>query len=331
MSSASLTYRLILLALLPCLAAILYAGGQSYDPALIDFKTVNGKSTQPDLSEKAVSSPEPAGKTVPAAGTKDLAGFRLSGKELHYTKDNLFEHVDGHAEYFISAGFKGLTVSEYAPAGGSASRDGIEVEVYDMGKSIQAFGVLSDESGDNAKAAPVGTMGFRTSGGINFIKGGYYVKISSFDPKIPILGFAKAFSETISAGPGGSDSFSKAFSGFPDLGRAGKTRFIKEGYRGLDFLRNVIERDYTVGDKKITVALMPGSVQETKALLTSFMDYFNKSGIQYDKTEKNGYEVYKVMDKYEGNWLLIPGHDTIVAVFGSDDVEILKHFAKRKG
>ncbi|MBF0558312.1 MAG: hypothetical protein HQL08_05990 [Nitrospirae bacterium] len=333
MTSSALTYRLILLGLLPCIALILYVSGQSYDPALIDFKTVNEKEPRQAVADKSLTTApfsQPAEQTVTASQKEEIAGLRLSGTSRHFTKDNLFEHVDGHAEYFISAGFRALTVSEYSAAGAAAKQPQIEVEVYDMGKGLQAFGVLVDESGDNGQAVSVGAMGFRTSAGINFIKSSYYVKISSFDPKLPVLKFARAFSETLPVSPAGEDSFSKGFSRFPEMGKAGKTKFVKEGYRGLDFLRNVLERDYVVADKKVTVALMSGSAQEMKALSLSFMDYFKKSGIRYDKLEKNGIEVYKITDKYEGNWFLIPGRDTIFAVFGSEDEDILKYFFKRK-
>src|SRR5208337_5115230 len=104
------------------------------------------------------------------------------------------------------------------------------------------------------------------------------------------------------------------FARLPNIGKVEKTRFVKEGYRGLDFLHNVIEREYATDNKKITVALMTGSSQEMKLLLTNFMDYFRKSGIRYDKIERSGSEAYKVMDKYEGNWFLIPAGNAAFAV-----------------
>ncbi len=325
MRSVSLGYRLLLLGLLPCIAAVLYVRGQSYDPALIDFKTAAGPVMP------VVSAPQQlVEQAMPAPALQEIAGFRRLGEEQHFTKDNLYERVDGHAEFFIGAGFTGLTVTEYVSAGSRAKQAEIEVEVYDMGKGIQAFGVLSDESGDNPKEVSVGAMGFKTSGGVNFIKGRSYVKISAFDVKTPVLKFAKAFSDTIFSGPPGEDSFDKVFSRFPDLGKVEKTRFIKEGYRGLDFLHNVIEREYSTGDKKIEVALMTGSAQEMKVLLASFVDYFRKSGIRYERAGRDGSEVYKVMDKYEGNWFLIPARNTLFGVFGTGDEEILKHFVKGK-
>ncbi len=324
MRSDPLIYRVILLGLLPVIAAVLYVKGQNYDPALIDFKMAEGTppqaaSTAPQQVDKPSSNPK--------TGGPEIAGLRLLGGEHRYTKENLYEHVDGHAEYFIGAGFTGLTVTEYGAAGSKTSQPDIQVEAYDMGKGIQAFGVLVDESGENAQAVSVGTMGFKTSEGVNFIKGRYYVKVNAYNPKAPALKFAKKLSNTLSPG---QDSFNKAFSRFPDLGKVGKTRFVKEGYRGLDFLHNVIERGYSTDGKKITVALMTGSEEEMKSLLASFMDYFKKSGMRYEKTERAGVEAYRIMDKYEGNWFLFPGNAAVFGLFGTDDEELLKSFAKGK-
>lgn len=64
--------------------------------------------------------------------------------------------------------------------------------------------------------------------------------------------------------------------------------------------------------------------------MSSFLDYFRKSGIRYEKSERGDKEVYRVMDKYEGNWFLIPSRDAIFGVFGTDDEEFLKYFVKEK-
>lgn len=327
MHSVPLIYRLLLLGLLPCIAMVLYLRGQHYDPALIDFKTM----TELKAEGQNVSTPAANGaageKPLPADAAKSLSGFRQIGRERHYTKDNLYEHVNGHAEYFISAGFAGLSITEYAAADSKTSEAELQAEVFDMGNSIQAFGVLSDEAGDSAKPVSVGTMAFGNPGGINFIRGRYYVKITAYNPKAPLLRFAREFSGTL---PAGSDSF-EIFSRLPDLGKVNKTRFVKEGYRGLDFLRNVIEREYSSGDKKITVALMAASTQQVKTLQSTFFDYFKKSGMPYEKAVKDGREFYRVTDKYEGNWFLIPSADALFGVFGTDDEAVVKLFNKGKG
>jgi len=322
MDPVRLRYRILLIGLLPCIAAGIYFSGQRYDAALIDFK----RATEREAPVSSTTSPLSVEQPIIAPASQKIAGFRQFGQARRYTKENLYEHVDGHAEYFISAGFAGLTITEYIASASGARQAEIQAELFDMGKSIQAFGVLADESGENAAPVSVGAMGFKTSGGLNFIRGRYYVKITAFSPKAPVLKFAKGFADTISSEQGSFEVFSK----FPNLGKSGKTRFVKESYRGLDFLHNVIEREYSYGDKKIKVALVTGSGQEMKSLLSSFLDYFKKYAIPYEKIEKSGKEVYRVTDKYEGNWFLIPAHDAIYSVFGTDDEGILTNFVKEK-
>ena len=323
MNPVRLRYRILLIALLPCIAAVIYFSGQRYDTSLIDFKKEAGR--QAPVSPTV--SPLSAERSTIVPTSQEIAGFRQFGQARRYTKENLYEHVDGHAEYFISAGFAGLTVTEYITSGSGVTQAEIQTEIFDMGKNIQAFGVLADESGENAAPVSVGAMGFKTSGGVNFIKGRYYVKIMAFSPRTPVLKFAKGFADTLS--PAEKGSF-QVFSKFPNLGKIEKTRFVKESYRGLDFLHNVIEREYSTGDKKIKVALVTGSGQEMKSLLSSFLDYFRKYAIPYEKIQKSGKEVYRVMDKYEGTWFLIPAHDAIYSVFGTDDEGILQYFVKEK-
>ena len=287
MNSVPLKYRLLLIGLLPLIAGGLYIRGQKHDPALIDFKS----TLRQEVPGSAASS-RSMQESQPLPLVRDIEGFRKLGDARTYTKENLYEHVNGHAEYFISAGFQGLTVTEYVAAGSSAAQAEIQAEVFDMGKNIQAFGVLADESGENPLPVSVGTMGYKTSSGVNYIKGRYYVKISAFSPKTSVIKFAKGFADTLS---GGQDSF-QVFSKFPDLGKVGKTKFAKEGYRGLDFLHNVIEREYSIDSGKIKVALMAGSEKETQPLMSSFLDYFGKSGMRREKIERGAIEVYKVME-----------------------------------
>jgi len=322
MHSVPLKYRLLLIALLPLIASVLYFRGQDYDPAMIDFK----KTVQQEVLSSAAS-PKVVQESQPLPVVQDIAGFRKIGEVHHYTKENLYEHVDGHAEYFLSAGFQGLTVTEYNAAGSIATQAEIQVEVFDMGKSIQAFGVLADESGEKPTPVSVGMMGYKTSMGINYIKGKYYVKVSAFSPKTEVIKFSKGFADTLPAGQNSFDVFSK----FPALGKVANTRFAKEGYRGLDFLHNVVEREYTTASGKIKVALMAGSEREMRSLLSSFFDYFAKSGMRYEKMEIGGLEAYRVVDKYEGNWFLIGSRDAVFGVFGTDDEGILKSFVKYKG
>ncbi|MEO5361989.1 MAG: hypothetical protein H7843_16390, partial [Nitrospirota bacterium] len=128
----------LLMGLLPIIAAVIYMTGQRYDAAAVNFTFQKG-------SAESIQLPE------------DVEGYKKVGRPRQFTKNNLYEYNNGHAEYFIAKGFSSLTVYEYAKAGTQADT---LVEIYDMGKPIQAFAVLTDELPADSTAASVGTMGY---------------------------------------------------------------------------------------------------------------------------------------------------------------------------
>ncbi len=294
--------RILLIALLPVVAAVLYLEGQHYDPALIQF------------------SPSEYGSGREASFfPTEVAGYRRSGQLRRYTRENLYEYVNGHAEYFISAGFTGLTVGDYVREGGNPDQPDVVVDIYDMEEGIQAFGILADEGGEDAKNIETGHMGFKTDQVVGFIKGRYYVKINRFDEQAPLEQLAREIDNNMADAPDALPLFSR----LPDLGDVVTTRFIKEAYRGLDFANNVIEREYRLNGKALQVAVFTSDATETSKQIAVFREYFDRSAIPYSPIEKNGRTLHKVRDPYEGDWYLIPLPDTLLGVFGEVDDALL--------
>lgn len=303
----SLIYKLALLALLPVVAAAIYIKGQRYDPALIKFKP---------LSEDAASITFP----------REIEGFSMAGQPRRYNRENLYEYINGHAEYFIGAGFVSLLVGEYTKKGSEKKQPDAAVDVYDMGKDIYAFGIIADESKMGYKEIKLGAKGYKSLQGISFIKGRYYVKISSFAKDAPLIKIAEAVEKNISEKP---DAFS-AFSRFPALGEVIGTRFIKEAYRGLDFLPNVLEREYRVKSKRIQVFLVTGNEKEMEKLGAAFFDFFKKTDVKYQTVEKYNKRFYKIIDPYEGDWYLLLSKDAMFGIYGASDDDLVRQFSDKR-
>lgn len=294
--------RSILLALLPALALVLFLEGQKYDPALIRFSSS-------DVSVGAEAELFP----------REVGEFSRSGQIRAYTKDNLYEYVNGHAEYFLSAGFIRLVVAEYIRTGTEPAQPDIVVDIYNMGKPIQAYGVLSGEIGDQGTAIRVGAKGAKTDQGISFIRGDYYVKITSFQGSISLEPIAREIDKAI----GGSSEEITAFSRLPELKEVVATRYIKEAYRGLDFANNVTEREYRIQGDTVQVSLMTGTDSEIDKLVGSFLAFFKESDTPYELIRKNGRELYKIMDPYEGEWYLVPFPGSLFGIYGVTHENVL--------
>jgi hypothetical protein len=340
--SASRVKRLLLLLLLPVVAAAIYVEGQKYDPATIDFKSADFKSAAaegaPPFTQGALN---------------DIAGYVQSGPVRSFTKENLYEYVDGHAEFFISAGFAGLWVMDYAKTGGRAAnpksgfaksdtadvKSDIVVELYDMGREIQAFGVLVDEAGEGAEPFQAGALGFKTPQCISFFKGRWYVKVTVFSSDAPAGEFARAVDKSISAEAEKFTLFEKFPGVGPDIGKVTATRFVKNSYRGLSFMQNVIEREYLIKGKTAQAAMVAG--EGAKKLVRDMDAFLAKSGVKRAEagTTPAGDRIFKVPDRYEGDWYMIidggvdGGVDggagmTFFAIYGEAAPDVLKLFKK---
>jgi hypothetical protein len=294
--------RFMLLALLPVIGLIVYFEGQRYDPALIRF-----------------TSSEISSGTEAGLFPRQIGEFSRSGQVRVFLKENLYEYVNGHAEYFLSAGFERLAVGEYIQTGTEPGQPDMVVDIYDMGKGIQAFGVFTDEIGSEPSSLQIGMIGAKTPQGISFVNGRYYVKISSYRDTVPVDRVALRIDQEI----GSSDKTLPAFSRLPDIGTVVSTRFIKEAYRGLDFANNVIERSYNIKDRTVAISLVASDTAEIRKLVTSYIGFFRTSEIEHIKFKRNGQELYKVIDPYEGDWYLIPFADALFGIYGAEDDETL--------
>lgn len=287
--------RLLLLALLPLVAAAFYWDGQRYDPALLEWRAA------------------PTGRPPATLLPPQLEGLVRVGSPRHFTPANLWEFINGHAEYFLGAGFQGVVVGEYAPPapGGGAPSPELVVEIYDLGEPLAAFGVLTDEAGQGEPLG-VGSLGYRSGETASFVQGPYYVKLSGFAPRAPLVGAAGRLAASLAAsGGGGGLEFP-----FPELGEVTATRYIKSDYRGLAFLDRVVERTFSRPDGGEVVAfLRQGSPESTGAVVERLEAFLAADGIAVTPGEGAGVAFRRVADPYEGEWFFVTGGQGVLGVF----------------
>jgi hypothetical protein len=292
-------FKIFLLALLPAIGIVIYLQGQDYNPNLISFKEPLSSG-----SDAAMESFLP----------DRICGLnRLGGAVRSYTKETLYEVIDGHAEYFISAGFNRLSIGDYGRTGGDANSPALVINIYDMMKDIQAFGVLGDESGGQTKGTSSEIFTTGSSQRVNFTCGKYYVQVMAYDKTIPVDEVQKEIRLKI----GIKDEDLPELARFPNLGEVLRTRYVRESYRGISFFNNVIEREYGAAGGKFNVSLFFGNEDEIKKTTELFIKYFRESKIDYTQTDIKGRTIYRVKDPYEGDWVLIPMSDSLFGLYGS--------------
>ncbi len=274
------------LLLLPLVLLLVWWDGQRYDPGLVRFEKAGADPLVAKLPQK-------------------LGDLHRAGPVRAFRPETLFEYVNGHAEYYLGAGFKRLVTAEYGPPGKPA----LVVDLFDMGKGLHAFGVLMDEAGSDPTPLDLGEMGFSGTGGARFMAGPYYVRVTTFadglDPVAPARVVAKGL-----AGEGG---LTLAFR-FPDFGPVLRTRFVKSNYRGLEFLTDVVEREFEGADGPFTAFLKTDGGEGAVGALTAFLQ---SDGIAFERKDLGGKGIaYLVEDPYEGPWFFVGVGKRLVGGFG---------------
>lgn len=301
--------RLTLLALLPLIAALLYLDGRHYDPDLLDFS--GSGQGEPEVS------------LFPAR----LAGLNPFGQVRTFDQDNLYEYINGHAEYYIGAGFQGLAVGEFG--GDAQSGPQVVVNAYDMDSALNAFGVLVHEAGEQDPVT-LGALGFRSDQGVHFIHGPYYVQLTLFDPSIDALAAGRELVQGLAEQvPAGQIAFS-----FPDFGQVTATHYVREYYRGMEFFNRVLEREFERDGETFQAFSIAGETADTQKLVEELLRFIDDEGMTLSDRTEGGLTLYLVEDPYEGPWFFTALDSGLIGVYAPFDegfAEALQAFAAESG
>ncbi len=186
--------------------------------------------------EKAVASMFPEVKGIPKAEGPTI-----------YVPENLYRYIDGAADVYLSYGFQDLAVLFYENEEGQS----LTAEVYRHIDRRHGFGIYASERPQVGDFLDIGVQGYYEEGILNFVRGSYYVKLSSFklgdDDSLVLVGVAK----DVAARLEGELEFPEILSSFPRQGKVENSeRFIPLDFIGYSFLRTAYTCEYEVEDAR---------------------------------------------------------------------------------
>lgn len=134
-----------------------YAGHDCHDEA---------KSEKPGLIELQPLFPEAA----------SINEKMEADEYMEYDRGSLFDYINGGAEVYLDLGFIRVGARDYM-----LEIDNEEVyftlDVYDMGKPLQAFGIFSQERYGDIPPVEIGVDGYIGGGSLTYWTNRYYVKV----------------------------------------------------------------------------------------------------------------------------------------------------------
>ncbi len=222
----------------------------------------------------------PVYKTALAAGLSGLApqGWKLYDEVRRFTAENLYEKIDGRAEFYLAYDMVEMTFAGFEDAGNDARF--IDISIYDMGTAIRAFGVFASERSQEGSSVELGRDAYRSGANCYIWKGKYYVQVVSSDITAELqrmsLDLARRTTDLV------ADSGEPVWglNALPTENRiAGSERYFLVDAMGLDFMRNTFMAQYKIKGTPVSVFLSQyASAEEAGKIAARFFEHVNRYG-----------------------------------------------------
>lgn len=162
---------------------------------------------------------------------KAAEGWSLVEGPKIYTTKTLFKRIDGQAELFFKYGFQKSAFGMYQNQKNREHQ--IELDIYDMGSVLQAFGIFS-RSRNEDRPMGLGLDSYLYEGSAFFYQGKYFVMLYDTEADSAAL---KEFASAISVRIGGTSQPPREIGYFPENGlKPGSIQYFPEALLGHRFM-----------------------------------------------------------------------------------------------
>ena len=266
----------------------------------------NSLASEADLMGTIAQSKEDLRALLPTEG--EVSGWEISSLPRFFESGNLWEYINGEAELYIQYGFRLVVTSDY-----SSKEDAIPLtlEIYQMESPHHAFGIYAAERSPDDNFIEIGVQGYIAGNILNFWKGPYYVKLTSFQSSPTIKEALFKFSKVIDDKIAGSYSEPELFACFPQKNRVKMSeRYIPRNFLGHQFMKNGYRVDYQREGSRYQVFLAENSSPaEAEEAFSKYQDFLKAEGDIISHQRKPDYQKIRVKNRKKE---LIFQHGSIV-------------------
>jgi hypothetical protein len=254
-------------------------------------------------------------------------GWVLTEGPRSYNPKTLFERINGQAELYIKYGFQRSVFAAYRER--RRPENQIELDLYDMGNVLQAFGVFSRFRTED-RPGGVGLDSDLGDSSLLFYKGRYFVMLYATEPDPQVL---KEFGRAVSAKINDPSGPPREIGYFPTLSlKPGSIQYFSESLLGLGFLKRGFQAAYredtevkVKAEAKVEnkdnefhlfIAIFK-SGEDSKGALKTYRDYLTAKGKLDPKTPQGlGPQALSGEDPYKGKVLAVQRDSYLVGIAG---------------
>jgi hypothetical protein len=209
----------------------------------------------------------------------------MEGKVTLYTRDTLFERINGESELYFPYGFDLLASARYENE--KNPRFAVEVDVYKMGSLLDAFGMFANYRRADDVEANIGAAGTISPSQLLFYQDRYFVRLQatgtlSLEQEV-FLACAQAVSQNLPGGPGRPREL-EAFM-IPSVVKKSE-RYIAQSLLGYAFFRRGLTADAIFEGAEVKVFVVPEESRDAaRKAFDQYRSYLMASGRDMDVTE----------------------------------------------
>jgi len=220
----------------------------------------------------------------------DSPGWQAVSSPQFFEPQNLWEYINGQAEMYIDYGFQLVVTVEYRSMDGARS---MAVEIFQMKNSDHAFGIYAAERSTDDRPINMGAKGYLGENVLNFWKGHYYVKLTSFQVSSDTKEILMTLASVIAAKIKGTFSEPELFACFPAKNRVQMSeRFIPKNFLGQSFLENGYRVEYENGGSSYEVFLVKNASREkAEQAFSKYEDFLKSQNEKMSSSKKDDCQV----------------------------------------
>ncbi len=243
-------------------------------------------------------------------------GWRSDGTVDTYTRDTLYERIDGEAELYMPYGFSVATFTTYRNGDNS-----VEAAVYEMGSLLDAFGVFSNYRYADEPVPPFGSDGNYSDRQLMFYQDKYFVRLNSsgeWDTRQEtLLACGKAIADRLpqpAKQPAELDMFRF------DAVEPRTEIYHAESVLGYAFFPKGFVANATVDDESARVFLiMADTEQGADASMQQYLGYLKENGVEPARITAAAGECMSVQDPLHKGTIVCQTGPYILGTTGLSD------------
>lgn len=236
-----------------------------------------------------------------------LPGWVLSEEPEFYGPENLFEYINGASEAYLAYDFQGLIVAFYRR---EKDRDPtITVEIYDLGQTLNAFGIYSSEKPPEGDFIDLGLEGYLEQGTLHFFAGSCYVKVFSFLTDKESDEMAWLFGREIARLIPPDKDWRAPADFFPPSGlKRNSVKFILKNFLGFDYLHHGFLASYERNGVNFEAFIVKAQDEaEAKAMESRWKKELTLTAEKYEEKDS----LFQALTKYF-NYIYFVRHNSFL-------------------